>query len=293
MIFLRFCGTLSLVILFSFRANAQNAGSVERSVVTSGVEDREPVDQIDTVFVGTDKVFFFTELQNFTGNQITHKWSHAGEVRAEVTFNVQGSRWRVFSSKNLVRDWLGDWSLQVVDSSGTVLNENSFVYSAAESMKMTETTEAESTTQTEQLAGSGEESQAKSAKPNPDDSQDEGQGMAKPQLAATGAVARAIFTSAVTDREPVDQLETIDTGTEKIFFFTELRDMQGQTIVHRWKHENEVLAEVSFDVGGPRWRVHSSKNLAASWTGNWTVEVVDSENNVLSSASFVYSKADE
>lgn len=101
--------------------------------------------------------------------------------------------------------------------------------------------------------------------------------------ATTGEVPRAQFTSAVVDREPTDALDTLPTGSERVFFFTELRGFQGQEVVHRWEHAGEVKAEVPFEVAGPRWRVYSIKTLDPSWTGDWTVSVLDANGDVVAS----------
>jgi hypothetical protein len=48
------------------------------------------------------------------------------------------------------------------------------------------------------------------------------------------------------------------------------------------------MADVVFDIKGPRWRVWSSKNLWHTWTGKWIVEVLTSENEVLYQKEFNY-----
>lgn len=105
---------------------------------------------------------------------------------------------------------------------------------------------------------------------------------------AEGSVARAIITTGVADREPVNNLERVLAGNEKVLFFTELRGMAGQTVKHRWSYGGEVQAEVEINVGGPRWRAWSSKNLIPEWAGDWNVAVVDAEGNVLSEKDFEF-----
>lgn len=115
---------------------------------------------------------------------------------------------------------------------------------------------------------------------------------AQPAAAATaeshGTVARAIFTSGISDREPTDTITTLTNDVTNITFFTELQGMQGQTVTHRWEHGDKVMAEVKFDVGGSRWRVFSSKRLDPSWTGEWKVSVVDANGGTLSASTFTY-----
>jgi hypothetical protein len=108
---------------------------------------------------------------------------------------------------------------------------------------------------------------------------------------ASGTVARAAVTSGIENREPMDELSSVTTEVGKIFYFTELRGMEGQKVTHRWEHNGEVMAEVPFEVGGPRWRVYSSKNLAPSLTGEWKVSVLDANGNPLSTNTFAYNQA--
>lgn len=106
-----------------------------------------------------------------------------------------------------------------------------------------------------------------------------------------GSVERSAFTSSVENREPTDNLETVSTEQEQLYFFTELRDMSGQTAKHRWEHEGKVMAEVEFNVKGPRWRVWSSKNFDPGWTGDWKVSVINAAGDVISEKTFTYETA--
>ncbi|RMG27703.1 MAG: DUF2914 domain-containing protein [Gammaproteobacteria bacterium] len=93
-----------------------------------------------------------------------------------------------------------------------------------------------------------------------------------------GRVARATFTHGIRDREPIDRVVTLDNRARSLYYFTELRNLQGHTVVHRWRYHGQVLAEVPFHVGGPRWRVYSRKTLLPHQLGRWAVEVVDQDS---------------
>lgn len=110
-------------------------------------------------------------------------------------------------------------------------------------------------------------------------------------VAASGWVARATLTTAVQDREPIDSVSNLSNDKTTLYYFTEVRDMAGQTIKHRWEHNGEVMAEVEFEIGGPRWRIYSSKTLVPSWLGDWKVSATDAAGNPLSVNSFVYTEA--
>ena len=108
------------------------------------------------------------------------------------------------------------------------------------------------------------------------------------QVNAEDAVSRATFTTAIDNREPTDEVSNLDKDASKIYYFTEIKGLKGQTITHRWEQNGEVQANVNFNVGGNRWRIWSSKNLKPELSGQWQVMVVDEAGNVLSQNSFNY-----
>ena len=112
---------------------------------------------------------------------------------------------------------------------------------------------------------------------------------AAPAIGAQGTISRAQFTSAVLDREPVDEVTSIDSGTGSVFFFTEFRNFEGTTASHRWIYNGEVKFELSFKIRGSRWRVYSQKTLPPEWLGDWKVEIVTEDGTVLASHNLVHS----
>jgi hypothetical protein len=112
-----------------------------------------------------------------------------------------------------------------------------------------------------------------------------------PMVSWAESVARAQFTSDVIEREPIDKLgPTIIVqygGIQKVYFFTDLRDMAGDKIVHRWTLDGEVMAEIPFNIGGDRWRVWSSKRLLPGFDGTWAVDIIKNDD-VIQSHSFNY-----
>ena len=115
-------------VLLSLAGMVQAADGVARSAFTTAIEDREPVDQVGQLTNEHSKIYFFTELRGMSGHTVTHRWEQGGEVRAEVSFNVGGDRWRVWSSKNLEPSWLGEWQVSVMDEGGNVIAQESFAY---------------------------------------------------------------------------------------------------------------------------------------------------------------------
>ncbi len=107
----------------------------------------------------------------------------------------------------------------------------------------------------------------------------------------TGRVVRASFTTQVVGREPQDSVTSLTDDQWQILFFTEFSDLEGHTLTHLWEREGIEMARVPFVVGGPRWRVYSTKNLEPSWLGEWKVSVLDENDRVLHSENFSYISA--
>jgi len=140
----------------------------------------------------------------------------------------------------------------------------------------------------EPLLGPGAESTAEMAAPA---TAAEPAAMEPTAAAPTGGqIARAAFTRAIQEREPTDQIATLGNDQTQIFYFTELKGMSGQTVTHRWEYNGKVMAEVPFQVSGPRWRTFSSKTLDPLWLGEWKVSVVDAAGSTLSVNTFTYTQ---
>jgi hypothetical protein len=105
----------------------------------------------------------------------------------------------------------------------------------------------------------------------------------------TNVVSRAVLTTGIEQREPVDvlkdNLKRIQ-FSEKLYFFTEIKNLQGKIIHHLWFHQDQLMAEIPLTVGAVRYRTYSSKNIMPSQTGQWRVEVVTQQGQLLAQKSF-------
>ena len=99
-------------------------------------------------------------------------------------------------------------------------------------------------------------------------------------------IVRALLTTGIENREPVDEIVSINKNQERIYFFTEIVGMEGKLVKHRWEYKGKIMGEVDINVGSPKWRCYSSKNILPAWTGIWTVSVVDDQDNVLAETYF-------
>lgn len=108
--------------------------------------------------------------------------------------------------------------------------------------------------------------------------------LAESRAATTGGGNRVAFTTRIVNREPLNNLAEVDHTQQQLVFFSELRNLTGERITHRWVHNGEVVFEKAFDVGAARWRVWSQKTITQN-VGTLTVELVNSAGVVIQSQS--------
>jgi Protein of unknown function (DUF2914) len=106
-----------------------------------------------------------------------------------------------------------------------------------------------------------------------------------PGAFTAGEVKRAVVCSSIIEHEPTDSLTVISPTTGRVFFFTELLGMEGDTITHRWSRDNARVAEVRISVTGDRYRCHSSRSVAGKH-GQWNVQVLDDDGVMIAERSF-------
>jgi hypothetical protein len=101
------------------------------------------------------------------------------------------------------------------------------------------------------------------------------------------ACEEAVLTTGVQDRQPVDEVQSVPADVGRVYLWTRITGAEMETgVEHVWYRGDEEMARVPLTVGGSNWRTWSSKNIEPSWTGEWRVDVVGPEGQVLESVSF-------
>lgn len=98
-------------------------------------------------------------------------------------------------------------------------------------------------------------------------------------------ISRSRLSYLVENREPVEEKKEFLLN-ERAYFFNEFVEVGNETkkINHKWYHfdkegNKNLIATVTLDIRGKRWRTWSSKKLYLK--GEWQVEVEDNNGNVI------------
>ena len=109
---------------------------------------------------------------------------------------------------------------------------------------------------------------------------------------AHSPVARAVFTTAIQQAEPVDSIRELHGDAEQVFLFTELRDMTGEVVVHTWEHKGSVVARMRFHVEQPNAHLWSARVLTPDMQGSWRVVITNAAGAVLAEKTLDYNTDD-
>ena len=111
--------------------------------------------------------------------------------------------------------------------------------------------------------------------------------MAFPLSAFALSAGKAVITTKVSDRAPVDQVEVYPAQTGKLYCFTLIEGATEETSVdHVWLYEGKEMARVTLPVRSAKWRTYSSKKLVPEWKGAWQVQVVDAAETKIAEVPF-------
>ena len=105
---------------------------------------------------------------------------------------------------------------------------------------------------------------------------------------ASESVTTKTFTTAIVDGKPADDLRAFENTVDTIYFYTVLEGLRGQTVTHRWKYAGHIISNADISVTDDPFSTWSSNKMEDNWTGFWTVEVLDKNDEVLGFGTFQY-----
>ena len=100
-------------------------------------------------------------------------------------------------------------------------------------------------------------------------------------MATKGTLVRAVFAKQIVKREPVDEVTALSSDMQGVYFFTELEDMAGHTVKHRWEYDGQHVGYTEFKVTASHWRAWSYRKTPPGGTGTWKVKVLNNVGEVI------------
>ena len=102
---------------------AEDGPLILRAEFCTKLDDREPADTPESITVGQQTVYFFTEILNGKDKSISHRWYYNDINIADVSLKIGADHWRTWSTKQVWHLTPGALKVQVLDAAGEVLTE--------------------------------------------------------------------------------------------------------------------------------------------------------------------------
>lgn len=107
--------------------------------------------------------------------------------------------------------------------------------------------------------------------------------------AETGILRLALLTNETPSAKARSLGEHIDAAAvPQLALYSEVKGLNGQNIEHLWYYEGKLMTRIKLPVKLDYWRTYSRKEFDTSQKGEWRVEILDPQQNLLFSHHFHY-----
>ncbi|MDF3127527.1 DUF2914 domain-containing protein [Rheinheimera sp. 1928-s] len=108
-------------------------------------------------------------------------------------------------------------------------------------------------------------------------------------MADSGVLRLALLTNETPSAKARSLGGQIDAAAvPQLALYSEIKGLNGQSIEHLWYYEGKLMTRIKLPVKLDYWRTYSRKEFDASQKGEWRVEILDPQQNLLFSHHFHY-----
>jgi len=91
----------------------------------------------------------------------------------------------------------------------------------------------------------------------------------------------------VIDRTPVDIDTVFNNNVGRVYCWSAVTGVEDSLqIYHIWNYEGQEMARVPIKIVGSYFRAFTFQTITSNMIGEWTVYIIDKDNNILGLASF-------
>ena len=98
----------------------------------------------------------------------------------------------------------------------------------------------------------------------------------------------AVICRDVASLDPVGSGDVFSSDLKKLMCFTRVVGAKEDTeIIHNWYLGEKLLASISLHIGSDNWRTYSAKTILPEYKGEWKVEIVLPDGQLLKKIYFI------
>ena len=98
-----------------------------QAVLTPRIIDKLATEVFENqVPVQVSNLFFFTQVEGANDQIIYHRWLFKNQEMARIPLKINSNLYRTWSSKRLIPDWQGKWTIEVLNETKEVIHRQTF-----------------------------------------------------------------------------------------------------------------------------------------------------------------------
>jgi len=114
----------------------------------------------------------------------------------------------------------------------------------------------------------------------------------EPLIESPIKIQQSAFSTEIKNSLPEQPLlETIPKYVREVFFFTQIESAKDQLLYHRWYFNGVYFESIPLKINSDLASVWSSKKMSSAWQGQWQVELLNQQQQVIYRKSFIYGKS--
>lgn len=116
---------IALALILAVNLYAET--TISRIAIATDIVNREPLGVSEIFSANINKLYCFTEVRTDKfPTKVVHIWLYDNNIIAEVPLEINGHKWRTYSSKRILPSWEGEWKVEVYAEDGKLIGSKSF-----------------------------------------------------------------------------------------------------------------------------------------------------------------------
>ncbi len=101
------------------------------------------------------------------------------------------------------------------------------------------------------------------------------------------SIEDATICRGVVEREPIEPGEVFPGDVKKLFCYIKVVGAQEDTeVIHVWYYKGKLMSRTILPIKSVNWRTYSSKTVTPEDTGEWKVEILSKDGELLKQIYF-------
>jgi len=113
---------------------------------------------------------------------------------------------------------------------------------------------------------------------------------AEPKTEVNSHVLRSVLSYKIINNEPQEEitlpLKLSKKKSTSIYYFVELKGMNGETVYHEWLLDGVLISRKKVNISNETWRTSSRQIFEYTSDNNWTVRLVDETGAIINEKHF-------